>query len=362
MERVVQLSLVNLNTSTASVIKFLMDKDRPIFFSVPDNKNVWVIKRASDDLLKWIQGEIKNSQEVRPFIPYSDAKRDKEQQFEKDLQKITDVQLIKGASYGCLGANELPILLTHKSIRIKQLDLIMIYDTGGKLSLAVETRRSQKSNIQTIDDKPISRTLLKSVSCGEIVFTHKTVEHWAEDNSTLNQIVGFDVTFDSLAVYEADILKFIHNDLDSIPDDSPYYIPKDLRNQSDLDQLAALGYKLFSNNCKSTITSKDLAAKIERTMGYSGKKAVTAAHFLIPNPKGNNIRDPSVNDNVNPDCNFPSLVQAFALHGRHIKPEDMSKVSSLLITYFNDRNFSVDNTKYAEIILRKKSQGEENFF
>lgn len=48
MERVVQLSSVNLNKSTASVIKFLMDKGRPIFFRVPDNKNVWVIKRGQD--------------------------------------------------------------------------------------------------------------------------------------------------------------------------------------------------------------------------------------------------------------------------------------------------------------------------
>lgn len=229
MERVVQLSSVNLNKSTASVIKFLMDKDMPIFFRVPDNKNAWVIKRASDDLLKWIQGEIKKSQEVRPFIPYSDAKRDKEQQFEKDLQKITDVQLIKGVSYGGLGANELSILLTHKSIRINKLDLIMIFDSNGELNLAVETRRSEKSNIQTIDDKPISRTVLKSASCGEILFTNKAVDYWAKDNSTLNDVVGIDITFDSLAVYESDILNFIKNDLDSIPSDSPYYIPEDLR-------------------------------------------------------------------------------------------------------------------------------------
>ncbi|MDH0448419.1 Uncharacterised protein [Shewanella putrefaciens] len=353
MERVVQLSSVNLNTSAASVIEFLMDKDRPIFFRVPDNKNAWVIKRASDVPVKWIQGIIKASKTVRSVATYSGAASDKEQ-FERDLQKITDVQLIKGVSYGCLGANDLFILLTHKNLRINKLDLIMIYDTGGKLSLAVENRRSQKSNIQTIDDKPISRTLLKSASCGEILFTNKTVDYWAKDNSTLNDIVGIDITFDSLVVYESDILNFIHNDLDSIPNDSPYYIPKDLRNQSDLDQLAALGYQLFSNNCKSKITSKDLAAKIERTLGYSGKKAVTAAYFLIPNPKGNNIREPLVNDNANPDCKFPFLVKAFALHGIHIKTEDTSKVNSLLITYFNDHNFSEDNVKYAEIILRKK--------
>lgn len=354
MERVVQLSSVNLNKSTASVIKFLMDKDMPIFFRVPDNKNAWVIKRASDDLLKWIQGEIKKSQEVRPFIPYSDAKRDKEQQFEKDLQKITDVQLIKGVSYGGLGANELSILLTHKSIRINKLDLIMIFDSNGELNLAVETRRSEKSNIQTIDDKPISRTVLKSASCGEILFTNKAVDYWAKDNSTLNDIVGIDITFDSLAVYESDILNFIKNDLDSIPSESPYYIPEDLRDKSDLDQLAALGYQLFSNNCKSTITSKDLAAKIERTIGYTGKKAVAAAYFIAPNPKGDNIREQSVNDNANPNCNFPFLVQAFALHGKDIETEDMSKRNKLLISYFKDRHFSVDNTKYAELILRKK--------
>ncbi|MGI1944745.1 hypothetical protein [Shewanella glacialipiscicola] len=347
MATVVQLSSVTLNTSTASVIEFLMDNDRPIFFRMPDNMNPWAIKydKSFKELLEEIRINLKKS------FSYDDMS----QQNKDKSNVITDSQLIKEVSYGCLGENDLSILLKQKNLRIKKLDLIMIFDSNGELNLAVETRRSQKFNIQPIDDKPISRTVLKSASCGEILFTNKTVNNWAKDNSTLNYTVGIDITFDSLFVYESDILNFIHNDLDSIPSDSPYYIPKDLRKQSDLDQLAALGYQLFSNNCKSTITSKDLAATIERTIGYSGKKAVAAAYFLIPNPKGNKIRGRSVNNNANPDCNFPFLVQAFALHGRHIKPEDMSKVSSLLITYFNDSNFSADNTKYAELILRKKS-------
>ncbi|MBW3513372.1 hypothetical protein KO537_01345 [Shewanella sp. NKUCC01_JLK] len=352
MERVVQLSSVNLNKSTASVIKFLMDKDRPIFFSVPDNKNVWVIKRASDDLLKWIQGEIKNSQEVRPFIPYSDAKRDKEQQFEKDLQKITDVQLIKGVSYGCLGANELSILLTHKNIRINQLDLIMIYDTGGKLSLAVETRRSQKSNIQTIDDKPISRTLLKSVSCSEIVFTHKTVEHWAADNSTLNQIVGFDVTFDSLAVYASDIINFIHNDLDSIPDDSPYYIPKELRGRSKLDQLAVFGFLQFETLNRRWGNSNNLALKLKNQLGYKQTMAESAAFFINVEPRGQKGTNQTVTPNDKyPNCQFPFLVEALSI-SKTLGNDGENKVSSDVVDFLGACGFRHENCKYGELLVR----------
>lgn len=353
MERVVQLSSVKLNTSTTSVLEFLMDKDRPIFFRVPDNKNVWVIKRACHELLKCLQ-EAQNTKNVISASPLTGTTMGWKQKYERDRQKITDAQLIKEVSYGCLGTYELSILLTNKFIKINKLDFIMTYSTNGELSLAVEIRRNKNSNIQVIDDKPISRTDLKSASRGEILFTNKAVDYWAKDNSTLNDIVGIDITFDSLAVYESDILKFIHNDLDAIPSDSPYYIPEDLRDKSDLDQLAALGYQLFSNNCKSTITSKDLAAKIERTIGYSGKKAVAAAYFLIPNPKGNNTKEQPFKDNANPNCNFPFLVQAFALYGKDIETDDMSKRNKLLISYFKNHLFSVDNTKYAELILRKK--------
>lgn len=116
MERVVQLSSVKLNTSTTSVLEFLMDKDRPIFFRVPDNKNVWVIKRACHELLKCLQ-EAQNTKNVISASPLTGTTMGWKQKYERDRQKITDAQLIKEVSYGCLGTYELSILLTNKFIK-----------------------------------------------------------------------------------------------------------------------------------------------------------------------------------------------------------------------------------------------------
>lgn len=50
MQGVVKLSSVKLRESKESVISNLINNNRPIFFIVPANKNVWHILRSKDDL------------------------------------------------------------------------------------------------------------------------------------------------------------------------------------------------------------------------------------------------------------------------------------------------------------------------
>ncbi len=346
MERVVQLSSVNLNTSTASVIRFLMAKDRPIFFRVPDNKNVWVIKRGQDvyhlkDLMKEI---LSNASKATHY-------RDMTQQVENKNNLINEVKQINRVCYGCLEAVELPVLIAQKRLIINLLSVIMTFGTSGELILAPEI--NLKPNMDAIEDySMLSPSALMSVSCSEIVFTNKTVEYWAEDNSTLNQIVGFDVTFDSLAVYEADILKFIHNDLDSIPDDSPYYIPTELRGRSKLDQLAVIGFLLFEVLNNKWINSNKLALILQNKLGYKQTMAESAAFFINAEPGGIKGSHASVaSHDKYPNCQFPFLVEALRI-SKIFDKDCENKVSSDVVDFLGTCGFRHENSKYGELLVR----------
>ncbi|WP_372932311.1 hypothetical protein [Shewanella putrefaciens] len=346
MERVVQLSSVNLNTSTASVIKFLMDKDRPIFFRVPDNKNPWVIKRGQNviHLKEFIKEIITNARKPTHY-------RDMPRQIEDKSNLISEVKLINGVCYGCLETVQIPELLTQKKLIINTLAVIMTFSTSGELILAPEI--SLKPNMNAIEDySRLSPSALISVSCSEIVFTNKTVEYWAKDNSTLNDIVGIDITFDSLAVYESDIINFIHNDLDSIPDDSPYYIPKELRGRSKLDQLAVFGFLQFETLNRRWGNSNNLALKLKNQLGYKQTMAESAAFFINVEPRGQKGTNQTVTPNGKyPNCQFPFLVEALSI-SKILGNDGENKVSSDVVDFLGACGFRHENCKYGELLVR----------
>lgn len=346
--RVVQLSSVNLNTSTSSVIEFLKENDRPIFFRVPENRNTWVIKRAGHNLKDYFMNVVKTLEGGYPT-----HHRDMTSTVKNDSNKIIDAKLVNEACYGCLEASKLPILLTQKCLVIDKLSVVMTFDTNGRLKLAEEIRLQPTSRIKpNSDDSMLSSSALKSDSCGEIFFTDKAVDSWAKDNSTLNDLVGIDVSLESIAVYESDIVTFLHSDLNSIPDDSPYFIPHELRNLSNLDQLAVFGFFQFETLSKSRIRPSGLSQKLQRQLNLKPTMAESAAFFINPKPRGNKGSHETVTPNDKfPDCQFPFLVEALR-RSQKLGIGLANKVNSDATDFLLNCGFGTENIKYGEKMVR----------
>lgn len=346
MRVVVKLSSLKLREGRESVISHLVNNDKPIFFIVPANKNVWHVLLYREDIFKSFSGRLK-----QPKIYHG---------YDKVIEKINEernaistLKLVKCVCYGFLKRSQIITLVNSKSIPINEINVVMAYDENGEFNFATKMVLTSETN----NFKNFSLPYLESVQYGKMLFTDKSVNSYNKYSDIENNSVHIDVDFDSLYVFESDIESYIVNDLNAIPDDSPYFIPIELRQLTELDQLAVLGYQLFANNCKSTMKSKDLAAKIERTLGYSGKKADVAAYFLSPSPKGKRITAEPLN-NINPNCKFPFLVKALNTYGVNSATGAIAKVNQSIQAFFSDLGFSEDNVKYAEIMIRIKKQGD----
>ncbi|MCT8857521.1 hypothetical protein K5M76_09695 [Shewanella xiamenensis] len=339
MRVVVKLSSLKLREGRESVISHLVNNDKPIFFIVPANKNVWHVLLNYQDIFNYIPKRIKQNNFFYKKV--------------NDKNEISTLKLVKGVCYGFLKRSQIITLVNSKTIPINEVNVVMAYDENGEFNFATEMVLTSEVN----NFKEFSLPYIESVEHGKMLFTDKSVNSYNKYSDIENNSVHIDVDFDSLYVFESDIESYIVNDLNAIPDDSPYFIPIELRQLTELDQLAVLGYQLFANNCKSTMKSKDLAAKIERTLGYSGKKADVAAYFLSPSPKGKRITAEPLN-NINPNCKFPFLVKALNTYGVNSATGAIAKVNQSIQAFFSDLGFSEDNVKYAEIMIRIKKQGD----
>jgi len=342
MRGVVKLSSLKLREGRESVIRHLVDNDKPIFFIVPANKNVWHVLFYRDEIFKNFSKRLKQPKFYHGYDKIIEKRNE-------ERNAISTLKLVKCVCYGFLKRSQIITLVNSKSIPINEVNVVMAYDENGEFNFATKMDLTSEVN----NFKNFSLPCLESVEHGKMLFTDKSVNSYNKYSDIENNSVHIDVDFDSLYVFESDIESYIVNDLNAIPDDSPYFIPRALRDLTDLDQLAVLGYQLFENNCKSTMKSKDIAEKIERTLGYSGKKALAAAYFLSPSPKGNEITAEPFK-NINPNCKFPFLIKALDIYGANSDPDATAQVNQAIQAFFSDRNFSEDNAKYAEIIIRIK--------
>lgn len=344
MRGVVKLASVKLCEGIESVIRHLINNDKPIFFIVPANKNLWHILRFNDDIKNGLLKACKQPNIYHGF--YNSREKQNENQNE-----ISNIKLVEGVCYGFLKRSQVITLVKSKSIPISELNIVMSHNEDGEFDIGIKGRFMTNSN----EFMKFSSSHLESILYGKMIFTEKSVGVNDKCSYIENHSVYIDVDFESLYVFESDIEKYIINDLNAIPDDSPYFIPADLRKLTDLDQLAVLGYQLFANNFKSTMKSKDIAAKIERTLGYAGKKALAAAYFLSPNPKGNEITTAPLNK-INPNCKFPFLVRALNTCVVNSDIDATVHVNQAVLAFFSDHNFSEDNAKYAEMMVRIKNR------
>ncbi|ABI38763.1 conserved hypothetical protein [Shewanella sp. MR-4] len=344
MQGVIKLSSVKLRESRESVISDLANNNRPIFFIVPANKNVWHILRYKDDVKSYL---LKFSKKVETYYGFNSFHNKKIE----SQNEISNITLVENVCYGFLKGSQVIKLVKSKKVPISELNIVMADNEFGEFDFGVKLKLTKNYN-RLIN---LSASDIEFIHYGKIVFTDKSVNSYTEFSDIENHSVHIEVDFDSLYVFESDIESYIVNDLNAIPDDSPYFIPKELRQLTDLDQLAVLGYQLFENNCKSTIKSKDIAAKIERTLGYSGKKALAAAYFLSPSPKGNEITAEPLNK-INPNCKFPFLIKALKMYGVNGGTNETAQVNQAILAFFSDLGFSEDNVKYAEIMIRIKNR------
>jgi len=344
MQGVVKLSSVKLRESKESIISNLINNNRPIFFIVPANKNVWHILRSKDDLRNSL---LKLSRQVNTYHGLDNFRG----KYMEGQNEIFNIKLVEDVCYGFLKRSQVITLVNCKKVPISELNVVMAYDENGEFDFGIKVELTKSYN----GFVGLSLFDLESINYGKMVFTEKSVNSYTEYSDIENCSVYIDVHFESLYVFESDLESYIVNDLNAIPDDSPYFIPRELHQLTDLDQLAVLGYQLFANNCKSTMKSKDIAAKIERTLGYSGKKALAAAYFLSPSPKGNEITAEQLN-NINQNCKFPFLVKALTTYGVYSYTDETAQVNQAILAFFSDRNFSEDNAKYAEIMIRIKNR------
>lgn len=348
MKKVIKLSETEWNTTQASVVKYLKEHNKSVLAEVPVCINVWSIyentKHFSDN-------------DPNRIIQYKSAFANSEKE-SIDTKVICDTKLIKSVDYVGLTESDVSLLLKHGRCKVKEPNIIYWLDSDGEIKKqdrVTTTKEYLKLKSESISETRRSRGNalfpFEFLSAGtKFVFIDRSVSWWGKDNRALNATRSLDVNLDSLHVLEGDVQHLIKVPLDSIPEDSPYYIEIALRNRSDLDKLAEIGYKFFGRNDKHTIKSKDLAKYIMAELGFSQKKADSTAFFLKPNPKGAKGK----NKGIALDCQFPYLTHALKRFWLD-SPDTPKKVRAAVLGFLEDDGFSPENAKYGELLSRQKN-------
>jgi len=344
MKRVIKLSETEWNTTQASVVKYLKEHNKPVLVAVPVCINVWAIYESTRNF---------SDNDVNRIIQYKSALANAENE-SSDTKMICDTKLIKPVDFVELPETDVSVLLKHGHCKVKEPNIICWLDSDDEIKK--QDRVSAKKEYL----KSRSESRRNSMSIGAAFFTNakfvfidRSISRWEKDNSALNATRSLDVNLDSLHVFEGDIQHLIKDSLDSIPEDSPYYIEKALRNRSDLDKLAEIGYKFFGRNDKHTIKSSDLAEYIREELDFKLKKSYSTAFFLKPNPKGAKGK----NKGIALDCQFPYLTHALKRFWLD-SPDTPKKVTAAVLGFLEDDGFSPENAKYGELLSRQKKLGE----
>lgn len=345
MNRVIKLSTMELNTTQASVVKYLKEYKKPVLVEAPVSINVWATfetKSTSDKGLN-------RNRSYRSR--YSGAENEL-----TDIDQICDTKLIKHVDFIELPDTDVSVLSKHGHCKVKESCVIHRFDSDGELKkldwLTTKKEYADSKNESQSYKLDISHRLALLCVSGGFIFLDRSVSSWEKDNSVLNEARSLDVNLDSIYVFEEDIQHLIKDSLDSIPKGSPYYIGKDLRNISDLDKLAEIGFKYFGRNDKRDVKQKDLAEDIMKTLGFKQRKADSAAFFLSPNPVGKK----GGSEGIALGCQFPYLTHTLK-HYWLDTSRPPRKVSDDVISFLEGDGFSSDNAKYGELLSRKNLGG-----
>lgn len=192
----------------------------------------------------------------------------------------------------------------------------------------------------------------------DFIFTSQSF--FCKGNVTKEQILAnrtsIEITPDNIYVFEDDVKPFMVSILDQIPESSPYYLPSKCRGVSDLDELAKIGYMACADGIG--IKSENLARQIKSKLGYSEKKANTAAFFIHPNPKRGMkaSHNPRGNHLTRPLCQFEVLVYTLNAYWLNEEYKDCNYIPDLIKNSLKSLGYSEESIKFgAEFIQQKKT-------
>jgi len=104
-------------------------------------------------------------------------------------------------------------------------------------------------------------------------------------------------------IFDGDVKKLTNYLVEHIPESSSYFVPKNCRLSSKLNELAILGQKLFENPIKNP--PSNLTDNIKSHFNDDQKLAEAAAFFITPDPQG------KMNEEYRSKVQFKHLIDAY---------------------------------------------------
>ncbi|WP_224020628.1 cytoplasmic protein [Shewanella xiamenensis] len=349
MQKIVELSKVNLNASREEVIQYLLKKNKPVLIFSPANINVWAVYERSS---------YKNRN--GPYLDREDSmSRKVARERLKRSESFSVASLVPKTEYLRLGSDDLTVLIKNGIVNLKFITEFYRYAENFELELMSGEQYIEKY------ETPINAKNLRINSQSDFYdykynikffFTRKSFKFLSNTHFIVNELEDLPTKIDSVYVFERDILSFVNQDFEreidtpDIPETSPYYIKDFLSNKSDLDQLSILGFRYYWGKTANPPKVKGLVELIMNQLNYAQKKAEAAAFFLNPNPNGLCGKTKTIADG----CQFPYLTYCLERFW-HNQEEYNKNITAEILKFLEGpegEGFSSDNAKYAELILR----------
>ncbi|MGI2065297.1 cytoplasmic protein [Shewanella sp. MF08487] len=351
MQKIVELSKVNLNASRDEVVQHLLKENKPVLIFSPVNINIWAVYERST---------YKNRN--GPYLTREDSMYRKVARNKlKRSESFSVASLVPKAEYLRLGSDDLTMLIKNGIVNLKFITEFYLYTENFELELM-----SGEKYIE-IHEVPINAKELGINWQSDFhdynynikfSFTRKSFKFLSNTHFIVNELEDLPTKIDSVYVFERDILSFVHQDVErkidtpDIPETSPYYVKDFLRNQSDLDQLSILGFRYYWGKTANPPKVKGLVELIINQLKYAPKKAEAAAFFLNPNPNGLCGKTKLIADG----CQFSYLTYCLERFW-HNQEKYNKNITAQIIKFLEGtegEGFSSDNAKYAELILRPR--------
>lgn len=349
MQKIVELSKVNLNASRDEVIQHLLKENKPVLIFSPVNINVWAVYERSSY-------KIRNGlYQTRDDVIFRKLARKRLKRSESFLA----ASLVPKTEYLRLGNDDLTVLIKNGIVNLKFITEFYLYTENFELELMSGEKYIERHEVP-INAKELGinwQSEFHDYNYNiKFSFTRKSFKFLSNTHFIVNELEDLPTKIDSIYVFERDILSFVHQDFErkidnsDIPETNPYYIKDLLRNQSDLDQLSLIGFRYYWGKTANPPKVKGLVELIMNQLSYAPKKAEAAAFFLNPNPNGLCGKTKSIADG----CQFPYLTYCLERywHGQEFYDKKITFEIQEFLEGSEGEGFSSDNAKYAELILR----------